>query len=325
MRRKNIVQGLAFSLSLLLLTVVVLGYQNCGDSLPQDVFMTPSQDTSKDTSSLAPLEISFTEAKIIVGDNELQAFGVCKVAHGVRGEIRWNLTKSSCAHCDPHTFIQSDGCINGKFHVTERLPDTISETLLGEIYMVKVRLIPKDRETNKVLGPFVEKTTMAFVSIENSVPIITQDLNTVGRTDIGSTYVMEVLASGPGVLTYQWFKDNIPLLKQNTNKLTLNPVQLSDAGHYKVRVGVTGGQTIDSQELKLTVDQIFTKIVTCESIHYQPNRCNLGTNMVVISVNMSHQLSRSQCTQYLTWTYRENAIYVNSGCRAKFTVHYKKK
>ena len=233
---------------LLLLTASLLCYQNCGKPLP---------DTEEDDrSSFGSSRIDLIEAKIIVVDDHLQAFGTCRVSDGVRGEIQWTLVKDSCVNCSPHLFTQSDGCTNGSFNITEPLPNSMQGALLGETYTVKVELTPKDKDTGKTIGQFVKDTIIAYGSSERpTTPIITQDLPATGKAIVGSPYVMEIQVTGPGELAYQWFKDDTSLIRpNNTNRLTLDSAHLSHTGRYKVRVSLLGGQTVDSTELTLTVE-----------------------------------------------------------------------
>ena len=55
---------------------------------------------------------------------------------------------------------------------------------------------------------------------------------------VGDSKTLSVLANGDGVLTYEWFKDNISK-GNNSNTLSFNNLTLAEAGTYKVKV--TGG------------------------------------------------------------------------------------
>ena len=52
----------------------------------------------------------------------------------------------------------------------------------------------------------------------------------------GLAVKLSAKADGTGPLTYQWFRDGSLIVGAKTNELTLNPVQLSDAGTYNLTV-----------------------------------------------------------------------------------------
>lgn len=54
---------------------------------------------------------------------------------------------------------------------------------------------------------------------------------------LGSNYTFSVFIRGSDPLTYQWYKDNLPLIDQKTDKLTLTGLLSSDSGKYFCKVG----------------------------------------------------------------------------------------
>lgn len=62
--------------------------------------------------------------------------------------------------------------------------------------------------------------------------------------------------------------------------------------------------------------------VECSSINYQPNQCRIrgwGANVTIAQV-LSRATSRGGSCSSNEWSFDENYIYVNSGCRAIFNV-----
>jgi hypothetical protein len=70
----------------------------------------------------------------------------------------------------------------------------------------------------------------------------------------GGVATFSVTAAGSG-LTYRWLRDGLELAGATSSTLTLNPVKLSDAGQYRVRVQNSGG-SLFSSEATLTVNPI---------------------------------------------------------------------
>jgi len=60
------------------------------------------------------------------------------------------------------------------------------------------------------------------------------------------------------------------------------------------------------------------RIVVCESVRDAYNRCGIGRAR---SVELVRQLSSSPCRQNHSWGWDRNAIWVNRGCRAEFSVY----
>lgn len=86
----------------------------------------------------------------------------------------------------------------------------------------------------------------------------------------GGTVTFTVTATGTG-LTYRWLHDDLELANATGSTLTLNPVKLSDAGNYQVRVVNTGGSLFSANAL-LTVNPgavppIFTALSLNQTVH----------------------------------------------------------
>jgi hypothetical protein len=64
-----------------------------------------------------------------------------------------------------------------------------------------------------------------------------------GTVTEGGSFTFNVVASGSGALAYQWKHDGANVVGATGASLTLNPVQLSDAGDYQVAVSNSGGTT----------------------------------------------------------------------------------
>jgi hypothetical protein len=78
----------------------------------------------------------------------------------------------------------------------------------------------------------------------------------------GTSMVFQVVAIGPGPLTYAWEKNNVKLKdgvrvhQATTATLTLTNLYLVDAGNYRVVVS-SGGSSLNSQNAKLTVTRVI--------------------------------------------------------------------
>ena len=78
----------------------------------------------------------------------------------------------------------------------------------------------------------------------------------------GTSATFSVEASGDG-LSYQWQRDNMSLQQDNENKfegvhtmtLTVNNVQVGDAGTYRCVVTNGAGDNVTSNEANLTVGE----------------------------------------------------------------------
>lgn len=78
------------------------------------------------------------------------------------------------------------------------------------------------------------KTDSVKLSLYPGTNIIS---NTTGvATCLNSRMVYKVVASGYGILTYQWFKNGLPLAGQTADSLVINPVQYTDTVSYWVKV-----------------------------------------------------------------------------------------
>lgn len=67
-------------------------------------------------------------------------------------------------------------------------------------------------------------------------PIITRSPSAGGLRRVGDGALFDVVASGPGMLGYQWRRDGVPIDGANAATLTLTNLQLADAGLYDVVV-----------------------------------------------------------------------------------------
>ncbi len=81
-------------------------------------------------------------------------------------------------------------------------------------------------------------------------PVITSEPLDFNVIENGSASFW-VSAAGQETLTYQWFKDGMPLTSRTNASLLLNPVQASDVGGYSVVVGNLNG-SVTSRVAQLT-------------------------------------------------------------------------
>lgn len=70
---------------------------------------------------------------------------------------------------------------------------------------------------------------------------------------VGAGVAFSVLAAGNGALTYQWFKDGIPLPRETASVLRIATAGQGDAGGYRVRVRDGWGSTLTTADARLTV------------------------------------------------------------------------
>lgn len=63
---------------------------------------------------------------------------------------------------------------------------------------------------------------------------------------VGDKVVLRIKATGSKPLTYQWFKDNVPIPNQTRSKLTLTAVTANDSGKYTVEVSNPAGSPASS-------------------------------------------------------------------------------
>jgi len=68
----------------------------------------------------------------------------------------------------------------------------------------------------------------------------------------GGSVTFTVTGTGTG-LTYRWLRDDLELANATASSLTINPVKLSDAGNYQVRILNSGGSILSAKAL-LTVN-----------------------------------------------------------------------
>jgi hypothetical protein len=74
-----------------------------------------------------------------------------------------------------------------------------------------------------------------------------------GQTNpVGSSVTLEAVASGTLPLTYQWYKDKLPLAGKTSSQLPLSGLTASNAGNYYVLITNRAGRAV-SQEAVVTV------------------------------------------------------------------------
>ena len=92
---------------------------------------------------------------------------------------------------------------------------------------------------------------------------------------IGTTVTLEAFAAGTRPLFYQWFKNNSPIAGQTNTSITFSPLQLTNAGTYKITVSNSVG-SITSSNIVLGVDP-----GTAPSITQEPLSQNVLSNQSV--------------------------------------------
>jgi predicted esterase len=116
----------------------------------------------------------------------------------------------------------------------------------------------------------------AFVNYEAALPpeITTQPQSQFAAA--GTNANLNVVATGAGPLSYQWYKNNAPLAGATTSTLTLYHAQSSDAGSYTVAVTGPSG-TVMSLPAELTVGSTLYTVASLTS-----------DASIVAHVNVSH-------------------------------------
>ena len=105
----------------------------------------------------------------------------------------------------------------------------------------------------------------AVVALNVPVSITTQPANFTSV--VGSSMALSVAASGTGPLTYQWRKAGADLAGQTSATLSLNPVQLADAGAYDVVVGnVVGSVTSATAVITVQDPPVITTPINGASV-----------------------------------------------------------
>jgi hypothetical protein len=64
----------------------------------------------------------------------------------------------------------------------------------------------------------------------------------------------------------------------------------------------------------------YAQNIRCESLGYQPAACYHGSPGAEIQLAQQLSTGRGQCIYGQSWSYDQNNIYVNNGCRADFRV-----
>lgn len=154
---------------------------------------------------------------------------------------------------------------NTENHKVKYFKGGVNDVSLGrKIYMVRKpvermnTLNPSEptlRQTAEYLlqmcGPFQQQA----LSILNSTPCISPNILTQPSSQsitTGNNVTFTVVATGTANLSYQWFKDNVPLSGKTSSSLTITGVQLTDQGNYTVSVS-NGCGSVTSNAAVLTV------------------------------------------------------------------------
>ena len=245
---------------LISISLVLIGYQNCKPLESQKILQdSVSSSMIFPSASNTVAQIEIIEAKVSNGEghSELHISGTCSIKNGLSAEMEVFL-KEDCDSCTPHALtVAFSDCISGIFNITAPLPEVFDEILSGgSDVVVGITLTPRNMDTYEVPDQPIHVSQRLTNSEPppSTVPLITTNLSTTGTAISGNYYALEVQASSTGNLTYQWYKNNVILDGERTNRFTINSVQPSHKGLYKVRVGLMGSSDyVDSIEHNLTV------------------------------------------------------------------------
>ncbi|MEO6002116.1 MAG: PQQ-binding-like beta-propeller repeat protein [Opitutus sp.] len=95
----------------------------------------------------------------------------------------------------------------------------------------------------------------------------------------GSSVTLTVSATGPGALTYQWFKDGAAVSGATSASLTLSNITASDAGAYTVKV-TSGSNVVTSSSAQVSVVPFGTAATTFANIATRAF-CSTGNRVTI--------------------------------------------
>jgi hypothetical protein len=93
-------------------------------------------------------------------------------------------------------------------------------------------------------------STAITISTNQTTQITIQPQNVASCS--GNTVNLSITATGQGTLTYQWFKNNLPLTGAQSNGYSIPTLTPNDTGLYKVRVSGGCGQAF-SNEIRVSI------------------------------------------------------------------------
>jgi hypothetical protein len=117
-------------------------------------------------------------------------------------------------------------------------------------------------------GLFGSVFTLQALAQGASLPIITsQPLSQTVKEGTRATF--SVTASGPGELSYRWYREQQPLENGNSPVLNIAMARIADTGVYRVEVTNAAGTTI-STHATLTVNAMPVAMNSAPTIALQP-------------------------------------------------------
>ncbi len=111
-----------------------------------------------------------------------------------------------------------------------------------------------------------------------------------GTWDGGEEFAIEVVATGAGPLSYQWFLDGQPIAGATSATLTLDAAGWDRDGGYSVRVSNANG-SVDSDPADITID--IPKFPTREELTYEPIGPSSRRGGIAISEILYHPAQRT--------------------------------
>lgn len=109
-------------------------------------------------------------------------------------------------------------------------------------------------------------------------PTVTQHPNS-GNKCVGGNISLSIVAEGEGDLSYQWFKDGDPLVGEESEVLTIDPVSEDDTGLYFCRVTNINGST-DSNPAQVIISTDVPPQMTINAQH--TNMCINTSNTLIV-------------------------------------------
>jgi hypothetical protein len=139
--------------------------------------------------------------------------------------------------------------------------------------------------------------------MQNNLKIIKQPESVTRCAHSNTLFYVE--ANGNGNLSYQWKKNNIPIIGATNDTLAFSNVSISDSGTYTVVISSTTGLTVTSNTASLT-------LLASTAINTNPSSMNLTLNS-----NASFTVSATGTS--LTYQWYKNNVAISGATNSTFS------
>lgn len=124
--------------------------------------------------------------------------------------------------------------------------------------------------------------------------------------NVGSDYTFTISAKGSNPLTYQWYKNNFPILGENYTELNLTNLQLIDDAEYYCEIS-NNGYLVNSDVVKLNILDTLSFVTQPSSVEVNQN----SNIFFSVSVITSSPVTYKWYKDYLIYPGTANTIYIN--------------